>query len=255
MPSIFDRLRLIARSSACVLAAFPPTSIIPLPVTMAIWPRFKREDRLRRMHLMVQWARFCRQHLLGVNLDVVGREHLPVPSRGHMYVSNHQSWADILVLMDALDTVAFLSKKLIRYIPAVGRSAYAGGTVFVARSDAASRQKALLETLRMCEESTAVVIFPEGTRSPDGELQPKIHPASIKAAYERRIKVVPLAIDGTARVVPKSMDTINVGRWVAVTIGETLDPKDYADAEVWVKAVWGRVTELFAASRARLTRG
>ena len=70
------------------------------------------------------------------------------------------------------DTVAFLSKRVpVRYLPAIGRSAYCAGTVFIDRSNPESREKALQETLRMCVESVAVVVFPEGTRSERGDLR------------------------------------------------------------------------------------
>lgn len=252
MASVLDRLEVFARAAACILAGLPSTALIPLPLTMALMPRFHREDLLRRLHLMTQWARFCRKHILGIRLDLQGREHLPSPSRGHMYVSNHQSWVDILVLMDALETVGFLSKTLVKYIPVLGRCAYAGGTVYVARDDASSRQAALLETLRMCEQSVAVVIFPEGTRSSDGELRRKIHPASLRAAHHRRLRVVPLAIDGTIKVLPKTMDRVNTGQPVAVTIGEPMDPADFPDARTWADEIWRRVIELHRQSRARL---
>lgn len=251
MGSFIGRVHLISRAGACILAGVPSTLLIPLPITQLFTKRFQREDRLRRLHRMVGWARFCRKRVLGIDLDVVGREHLPSPSRGHMYVSNHQSWADILVLAEALDTVAFLSKTLIRKLPVLGRCAYAGGTVYVERDDGLSRRQALRETLRMCKESTAVVIFPEGTRSPDGELQQRVHPAAIRAAYDQGIRVVPVAIDGSHRVLPKTMDDIHLGQRVAVTVGQPLDPKDYPRSSAFAEAVWNRVHDLFAETRAR----
>jgi 1-acyl-sn-glycerol-3-phosphate acyltransferase len=254
MASVSDRLEVLARGAACILAAVPVAVFIPLPLTMALTRRFHREDLVRRLHLMTQWARFCREHILGIRLDVEGRQHLPSPSRGHMYVSNHQSWVDILVLMDAMETVGFLSKTLVKYIPVLGRCAYAGGTVYVARDDASSRQTALLETLRMCQESVAVVIFPEGTRSPDGELRRKIHTGSLRAAHHHRLRVVPVGIDGTIKVVPKTMDRVNTGQHVAVTIGEPLDPAGFTDATAWADEIWRRVIELHRQSRARLER-
>ena len=249
MSSVKNQLEVLARFAGVILASIPSTTIIPLPLTLALTRRFQREELLKRLHLMVPWAAFCRRYLLGIDLEVHGREHLPRPSRGHLYVSNHQSWADILVLMEALDTVAFLSKTLVKHIPNIGRCAYAGGSVYVARNSAESRRQALREMLRMCRESTAVVVFPEGTRSADGELQP-IHAASLRAAYSHRLRVVPVAIDGSWRVLPKTMDRLTPGR-VAVEIGPALDPAGFADATDWTEAVWGKVTELHAAARAR----
>ena len=88
----------------------------------------------------------------------------------------------------------------------------------------------------------------------DGELREKIYPASIRAAYESGLKIVPVGLDGTIEIVPKTMDDFHGGRRVMVTIGEPMDGRDFADADAFVDAVWGRVGELFAESRARLRR-
>ncbi len=245
-----NRVALLGRIGACVLAAVPIT--LPVPLTMLFTKRFSREDLVRRLHGEVAWARFCRKHLVKIDLSLEGSEHLPRPSRGHIYISNHQSWADIVVLMEALDTAAFLAKSFVKWLPVVGWGCYGGGSIFVDRSDQKSRQRALNQVLRMCAESTAVVVFPEGTRSEDGELRAKWNPATLKAAHGRGLRVVPVAIDGTFHVVPKSMDRVNLNRPVAVTIGAPMDPSAWPDGREFAVAVWARVGELFAASRSRV---
>jgi len=107
-----------------------------------------------------------------------------------------------------------------------------------------SRLRALEETLRMCEESVAVVVFPEGTRSEDGELREKIYPRAMQAAHERGLKLVPVGLHGTYRVVPKAMDRIRTGQPVAVRIGEAMDPEAYSSPEDYAEACWQRVAEL-----------
>ena len=250
--TVLDRAHMLARAAAIIVAAFPTTGLIPLPVTQLLFKRFEREERLKRLHHMVGWARFSAERILGMRLDIRGQENLPQPcSRGHMYVSNHQSYSDILVLMTALDTVAFLSKRVpVKYLPAIGRSAYCGGTVYVDRGDSESRERALAETLRMCEESTAVVVFPEGTRSDDGNLRQKIYPRAMQAAHERGIKLIPIGVHGTWRVVPKAMDRVRTGQQVAVRIGRPLEPSDFATGEDYAEACWQRVAELHEEARA-----
>lgn len=246
------RAHMLARFSACVAVAIPNTIFPPLPLTMLLTRRFGREDRLKRLHRMISWARRCRRDILKVKLQVSGRENIPVDRRGYMFVSNHQSYVDILVLMEALDTVAFLSKKLVQYIPLIGQHSYAAGTIYFQRRDKQSRQQALDETLRMCRQSTAVVVFPEGTRSEDGQLRPKIYPGAIEGAYRQGLRAIPVGLDGTLDIVPKSMDRVNLGRAVAVTIGPPIVPNDCASAEQFVQRVWGEVGRLFEDSRRQL---
>ena len=251
--TVADRVHLVARGLAMIAAAFPSTVLVPLPLTQLTTRRFAREDRLKRLHRMVEWASFCAEHILRIRLDVDGLEHLPRPSRGHMYVSNHQSYTDILVLMKVLDTVAFLSKRVpVSLIPLIGRSAYCGGTVYLDRSSPQDRERALGEVLEMCERSTAVVVFPEGTRSSDGSLRAKIYPRSMQAAHERGLRLVPVGIHGTHRVIPKAMDRVRLGQPVAVRVGPALDPRAFASPELYAEACWAEVARLHEAARAAL---
>lgn len=238
--------------AACAALGVPTTLLLPLPLTLAFTRRFRRETRLHRLHLLGPWARFCARRLLALRLDVIGEDHLPRPSRGHLFVCNHQSYVDIVALADVLQTGAFLSKSIVRWFPLIGLAGYAAGSVFVRRNDAASRRQALAETLRMCAESTAVVVFPEGTRSTDGELRSRIHPGTLIGAFEHGLRVVPVGLDGTHRVTPKTNDRVNRHQRVALTIGAPMTPSDFPDHERWTTAVWARVGELFAQSRRRL---
>lgn len=247
--SFFGRVGLVARFGAVVLLGAPTTLLIPLPLTQLFTRRFRREEKLKKLHLMVLWARKSLEWVLGAELMVKGREHIPAGTKGYMYVSNHQSYVDILVLMSALDTVAFLSKSLVKWIPVIGRSAYCGGTVFFSRKSPEERALALEETLKMCAESTAVVVFPEGSRSKDGKIRDKIHPKSILECFRRGLKVIPVGLDGSFGIVPVTMDRVNQGLPVSVHVGEPMDPRVFKGGEEeFVKAVWDKVIELHNAA-------
>lgn len=245
----YDRAHLLLRVAATIVAGIPSTALIPLPLTQALTRRFHRETFLKRIHFMIPWARFCVENTCRAELVVHGIEHLPQRSRGHLYVSNHQSYVDILVLMAALDTVAFLSKGLVRHLPVIGRCAYCGGTVFFKRGSKEERTRALDETLRMCHQSTAVVVFPEGTRSDNDELRPKIYPRAMQEAWRRGLRVLPVAVDGSGQVIPKAMDRIRLNQSVAVWIGPARDPSYFDSSESFVEACWGDVATLFAQAK------
>ncbi len=255
MKPTLGHLEMLARYLAATAATLPHTLLpIPLPLSLMLLRRYRREALLTKLHGQLVWARVVRSAVLGIKLEVHGREHLPRPSsKGFMYVSNHQSYVDIPVLMEALGTVAFLSKDLVGYLPLIGLQAYAGGTVFLKRGSKESRRKALENTLRMCRESTAVVVFPEGTRSADGLLRQEIRTGSMEAAFERGLAVLPVGLDGSFRVVPKTMDRVVTGLRVAVEIGNPIRPGDFSDGPSFARAVWARVTELHLRSRERIT--
>ncbi len=243
--TLLDKVNLFARTAAIVAAGFPHTSLPPIVLWQAFTRRYRREALLQKLHFMPVWGTVVSRYILGMKLDVAGMENLPNPSRGHMYVSNHQSYADIFLLMHSLRTAAFLSKKVpVKYIPFVGRGAYCGGTIYVDRSEKDSRALALEETLRMCEESVAVVVFPEGTRSADGELREKTYPRALQLAHDRGLRLLPVGVHGTFRVVPKAMDRIRTGQHVAVRIGPALIPDNYASPDAYAEACWDEVAAL-----------
>jgi len=247
---LLGKLHVLFRALLVVGAAVPNTTLFPIVVTALFTKRFKREPFVKRPHIMVTWAKVCVKYIFKIDLQVHGKELIRKDTKGYMYVSNHQSYVDIMVLMEALDTVSFLSKQLVRRIPVIGTGAYIGGTIYLERNDEESRKKATQETLRMCEESTAVVIFPEGTRSDDGELRPKIHPKTMIEAYKRGVKIFPVGLHGTMNVVPKAMDRVHLHQKVSVHIAPAYDPADFDSAEAYVKAVWDKVAELHAQSKA-----
>lgn len=224
-------------------------TIVPLPITALLTKKYGREELIKRIHMMVEWATICVKRILEMDLTVHGKQNIPRSTRGYMYVSNHQSYVDIVVLMSALDTVAFLSKSLVWRIPFVGLSAHCGGTIFFSRNSPDERERALCETLRMCEESTAVVVFPEGTRSEDGKLREKTYPRAMLEAHSRGIKVIPVGLDGTHRVFPKSMDRVRRGCKVVVNVGKPIDPAAHADADRYATACWSEVGRLLDESR------
>ena len=243
------RLQAVVISVLGIIAGIPSMFLVPLPLTVLFTKRYQREERIQRWHFICGWARFCLRYLIGTKVHVVGREHIPKDRRGHLYICNHQSIVDIVVLIDALSTVAFLAKNMVKWVPIAGPCAYAAGSIFVKRGDGSSHRKALKETLRMCRESTAVVIFPEGTRSSDGEIRSQIYPGTIRFAHRLGIKIIPVGLDGTAEVVPKSHDRVVRKQPIAVHIGKPMDPADYPDAKSWVDATWDKVRELFEQSR------
>lgn len=230
--------------AACYFLSWPPVLL-----TTPFYRRFRDEEKYRRQHNMHEWARFCLKHILGADTRVEGLERLPAARRGLMIISNHQSYADIVTVMGTLPIGAFLSKNLVAYIPAINLAAWLGGTIYFERKKPASRKKGLEDTLRMCEKSTPVVVFPEGTRSRDGSLREKLYPGSVHAAWERGLRVTAIALDGTYRVFPASMDRMRTGERVAVVVGDTFASADYPDRESFFQAAWQSVKRCHARAR------
>ncbi len=106
--------------------------------------------------------------LLRIRVRVVGE---PVHHRAVLFVSNHVSWADILVI-GSLGPVAFVSKSEVADWPLVGTTARLQRTVFVDRSRRHQTGDAIAEIVKRLASGTSVVLFAEGTSSDGNRVLP-----------------------------------------------------------------------------------
>jgi 1-acyl-sn-glycerol-3-phosphate acyltransferase len=137
-------------------------------------------------------------------------------------VANHVSWVDVLTLAAFTPgRYVFVAKKEVENILYFGRAVRACGHVFIDRQD---HQKALqsLEVAKkkLEEERPTVIMFPEGTRSATGELQP-FKKGAFVLAIQTGAEIVPTAILGSRAVMPKGSFRIRPGT-VTVRFGTPL---------------------------------
>lgn len=139
----------------------------------------------------------------GVRLRVEGLEHL-APDRPQIVVCNHQSWFDVFAISASMPkTFHFVAKKELERIPLFGRAWKVAGHISIDRSDRQSAIRSLDDAaIRMAAEDAAVVIFPEGTRSPDGELL-RFKKGAFMLARKSGVELVPAAVSGSRAVMPK----------------------------------------------------
>ncbi len=139
--------------------------------------------------------------LSGVSFTVKGIEQV-VPSRRYVVVANHQSFFDIPACMAALpmDTRFFAKRELV-WLPFIGIIMVLYGNVIVNRADARGAVEALARAKKLLARRT-LVIFPEGTRSTDGKVH-TFKTAGLSLATDTGAPILPIAIQGTGKVLPK----------------------------------------------------
>ncbi len=139
----------------------------------------------------------------GVRVDATGHEALD-PDGSYVFVSNHQSFFDIWAMMATLPaSLRFVAKEELSRIPLFATAMRAAGHVFIDRKNPNSAGEAIRRAgQRMRSEGLSLVFFPEGTRSPDGTLQ-RFKKGSFALAIETQVKLVPVAVDGGGRILPR----------------------------------------------------
>lgn len=138
----------------------------------------------------------------GLRFRVIGLENID-PTRSAIYMSNHQSNFDIPVFFSALPIqFRWLAKAELFKIPIFGQGMRGAGYISIDRSDTKSAIRSLQQAAQNIRAGTSVLIFPEGTRSDDGNLLP-FKAGGFVMAVDAGVPIVPMAVHGTFAVMPK----------------------------------------------------
>lgn len=156
------------------------------------------------------------------------------PARAQVLVANHVSWFDVLALAaNVPGSFRFVAKKELEKVPIFGPAWQVAGHISIDRRDRASAMESLEVARRQLqEEHPTVIFFPEGTRSPTGELR-AFKKGAFVLAIQTGVEVVPAAILGSREVMAKGSWRIRTGRTIRVRLGTpipvdglTMDDRD-----------------------------
>ena len=174
------------------------------------------------------WSRsFFWLMFLPVSID--GTEHIQ-PGQSYVFVANHQSMFDVWLVYGWLPVIfKWLMKAELRKVPFVGTGCKAAGHIFVDRRNAKAAMESLQEVERQLVNGVCTVIFPEGTRSLNGEVG-RFKRGAFQIAMDLGLPVIPLSLDGCSEVLPKGKPFVN-RHPVHMHIGEAIDLKQFKDAE------------------------
>ena len=153
----------------------------------------------------------CRLALLlaGVRVRHVGEKNLTAHPTA-LFVSNHVSNIDPPALFAALPRIAVILKKELRSIPMLGYVMEMGSFIYVDRHDRASRKAAMEQAVQALKDGVSLLVFPEGTRSLDGNLLP-FRPGPFGMAIDSGRPIVPITVHGARELMPKGTLKIRPG--------------------------------------------
>ena len=126
----------------------------------------------------------------------------PDPRRPFVVVSNHESFADILLISHLPWEMKWLSKAELFRIPVMGWMMWLAGDIPVKRGVGPSAVEAMERCREVLHRRVSVMIFPEGTRSKTAELLP-FKDGAFRLAIEAGVPLLPLAVYGTRTALPK----------------------------------------------------
>lgn len=189
----------------------------------------RRGGRLVHSLISVPWAKVI-LWVCGVKTQVRGKENLD-PGVPRIYLSNHQSYFDIFALLACLPVqFKFVMKAELMRIPLLGPAMRRAGYIGIERDDPRKAIQGMNEAARKARDGASILVFPEGTRSVDGQLQP-FKPGGFHLALKSGCDIVPVAISGTRFIVPKGSLRIERG-FVQIHIGRPLPVGGYSKREM-----------------------
>jgi 1-acyl-sn-glycerol-3-phosphate acyltransferase len=147
----------------------------------------------------------------GCRVTVEGIEHIHMDSP-QILVGNHQSWFDVFaVAANIPKAFLFVAKKELERVWLFGPAWKAAGHISIDRSNQPAAVASLTKAgEQMRREKSAVVVFPEGTRSPNDDLLP-FKKGAFMLALHTGVPIVPFAVAGSRRIFPKGSWRVRPG--------------------------------------------
>ncbi len=177
------------------------------------------------------------------NFKVRGLENID-KDKSHIFVSNHQSLLDIPSIIHTVPVnFYFIVKKEIKKTPLLGWYVSATGMIFIDRKNKKKAIESLHRAGKLITNGKSVLAFPEGTRSEDGKLI-AFKKGLFMLAIQHGIEVVPIAVDGTHRVLPSNSWKFTPQQ-VKVSVGKPIrPPQDEKEVGKFMEKVKGSIGEM-----------
>ena len=138
----------------------------------------------------------------GIRVKVSGTENI-LADQPQIFIANHQGYYDIFALAGYLAVqLRWVSKSVLFRIPFMGWAMTAAGYIPVERNNRKQSYQAFLNTLEAIKAGSSIVVFPEGTRSKDGNIG-VFKKGSQLLAQRAKVPMVPVTIIGTQDIIRK----------------------------------------------------
>jgi 1-acyl-sn-glycerol-3-phosphate acyltransferase len=191
IPAFLRALFLIFSAVVYTALLGPPASVSCFLDRSGRWPSFFQK-------LWVNWLLWTN----GIHLDLEGIESLN-QEESYILVSNHASILDILGIISAAPfPVRFIAKKSLVWFPIFGWFLHAAGHILIDRQKTTSAFQSLKKASSLLQKGISIIVFPEGTRSPDGEVK-EFKRGGFLLAQRSKYPVVPVSIAGTYEMLPR----------------------------------------------------
>jgi 1-acyl-sn-glycerol-3-phosphate acyltransferase len=217
------------------LALGPIAGIIGIPYTLLV-------GDISLLYRVGMWITNAGVRAAGIKIEVTGLEHVPA-GRSCIFMSNHVSNLDPPVELPLLPgRCSVLLKKELMSVPILGRAMRMAKFVPVDRGHRRDAAQASVEAAADALRSGLhILVYPEGTRSPDGRLS-TFKKGPFFLAKETQAPIIPIALSGTQAMMRKGSDAISPGV-ARLQLLAPIEPSQYETREALMLAVRSAIAD------------
>ena len=210
----------MVRSLFVILVAAVWTLLLQIPVTLSVLVTFSGDASAwmaRKLWApVVLWA-------AGVRVEADPFPDLK-PEQPYVFMSNHQSFFDVAAAYYAIDhPFRYVAKKSLVYVPILGWYLLMSGHILIDRGNRRRAMGSLRRAGEKIARGISILIFPEGTRSPDGTVR-GFKKGPFLLALMAQVPIVPVAVEGSRHVLPKGSNRVTPGT-IRVRLGDPIPTK------------------------------
>jgi 1-acyl-sn-glycerol-3-phosphate acyltransferase len=154
-----------------------------------------------------------------------GRENID-PNKTYVLVANHASFWDIWVLYGLYKPFKWVSKETIFNVPFIGLNMRLNQYVEIKRGDMKSIKEMMNTCKNWLKRGASIMLFPEGTRSDDGEIH-AFRDGAFRLAVDCNVPVVPIIVKGTYEIFPKESKALNFKSDIVVRVLPPVYAEDF----------------------------
>jgi len=161
------------------------------------------------------------------SISITGREKF-AKNQPYVIVSNHLSAIDVLAVSLLFTHFKWVSKIENFKIPFIGWTMYLNRYVAIKRGGLSSIKNMMRESKAHLKNGSSIFIFPEGSRSSDGQLK-SFKTGAFKIAQEMQVPIMPVVLSDTDKAVPKHSLHFKGHHKISIEVLEPILPQQYQE--------------------------
>ena len=224
------------------------------PFSLAIWLVVLSFDSERRViHRILIWQSIVFKSFFPVKrCSCEGKEKID-KAKAYIIISNHQSLLDTIFLNTLGLNYKWISKAENNKIPVLGWYLWMADYISVNRGNDESKAEMMNKAARFLKKGISIMMFPEGTRSANGEIG-FFKRGAFALAIETRTPLLPVVIDGTGGILPKNGFVFGAKRDITLKVLDEEPPEKFGtdNPEELALKISAKMKESLAAMRTKI---